>query len=122
MLVHVPVLAHGAVRRMLIIGGGDGGALEEALKHRSIERVTMVEIDASVVEVSKEYLRPSCGDAFEDPRLDLVFADGLEFVTRSKELYDVILVDSADPVAAGEVLFSEEIGRASCRESVGQYG
>src|SRR3546814_6700894 len=67
MLVHVPVLAHGAVRRMLIIGGGDGGALEEALKHRSIERVTMVEIDASVVEVSKEYLRPICGDAFEDP-------------------------------------------------------
>src|SRR3546814_20048724 len=72
MLVHVPVLAHGAVRRMLIIGGGDGGALEEALKHRSIERVTMVEIDASVVEVSKEYLRPICGDAFEDPRLDLI--------------------------------------------------
>src|SRR3546814_2669785 len=72
MLVHVPVLAHGAVRRMLIIGGGDGGALEEALKHRSIERVTMVEIDASVVEVSKEYLRPICGDAFEDPRLDQI--------------------------------------------------
>src|SRR3546814_4448062 len=70
---------------MLIIGGGDGGALEEALKHRSIERVTMVEIDASVVEVSKEYLRPICGDAFEDPRLDLIFADGLEFVTRRSE-------------------------------------
>lgn len=121
MLVHVPVLAHGAVRRMLIIGGGDGGALEEALKHRSIERVTMVEIDASVVEVSKEYLRPICGDAFEDPRLDLVFADGLEFVTRSEELYDVILVDSADPVAAGEVLFSEGFYR-NCKTCLAPGG
>lgn len=107
MLAHLPVLAHGAARKVLIIGGGDGGMLEEVLKHRSVERVTQVEIDAGVVEFSKRYLSSICRQAYDDPRLDLVIADGVEFVAGCTERYDVIIVDSTDPVGPGEVLFSD---------------
>jgi spermidine synthase len=107
MLSHPPILAHGAVRKVLIIGGGDGGMLEEVLKHRGVTKVTMVEIDEDVVRFSKEHLRFICNDAFEDERLDLVIADGVEFVERTDERYDVIIVDSSDPVGPAEVLFTQ---------------
>lgn len=107
MLTHPPILAHGAVRKVLIIGGGDGGMLEEVLKHRGVTKVTMVEIDADVVQFSKEHLRFICNDAFEDPRLDLVIADGVDFVEKTDERYDVIIVDSSDPVGPAEVLFTQ---------------
>lgn len=107
MLTHVPILGHGAVRDVLIIGGGDGGMAREALRHGVIERVTMVEIDAGVVEFSKRYL-PSISDgAFDDPRLNLVIADGAAFMKGTEAGYDVIIVDSTDPVGPGEVLFTE---------------
>ena len=76
MLTHLPILAHGKVRRVLVVGGGDGGMLEELLKHRGVERVTMVEIDRGVIDFSRQYLPEICKDAFDDPRLDLVIADG----------------------------------------------
>jgi len=104
MLTHVPVLAHGAVRSALVIGGGDGGAVEELFKHRDIERVDLV-------EMSKQYLRSVCGDAFEDPRLRLTIGDGVEFVAESDELYDLILVDSNDPTAETNILYSEPFYR-----------
>lgn len=107
MLAHLPILAHGAVRSVLIIGGGDGGLLEEVLKHASIEQVTQVEIDAGVVDFSKRHLASICRDAFDDPRLELVIADGVDFVARCAERYDLVLVDSTDPIGPGEVLFSE---------------
>jgi spermidine synthase len=107
MLTHVPILAHGAARRVLIVGGGDGGMAREALRHTSVERVTMVEIDAGVVEFSKEYLPGISAGAFDDPRLALVIADGAEFMRRDGEAYDVIIVDSTDPVGPGEVLFTD---------------
>lgn len=106
MLTHLPLFAHGAVRKVLIVGGGDGGMLEEVLKHKGIEKVTMVEIDQAVVDFSKEHLRFICNDAFEDPRLDLVIADGVEYVETTEERFDVIIVDSTDPVGPGEVLFT----------------
>jgi spermidine synthase len=107
MLAHVPVLAHGAAGRVLIIGGGDGGMAREVLRHRSVEHVTMVEIDAGVVEFSKQYL-PSLSDgAFDDPRLDLVIADGADFVANTDRRFDVAIVDSTDPVGPGEVLFTD---------------
>ncbi|MFP4403995.1 polyamine aminopropyltransferase [Rhodosalinus sp.] len=107
MLTHVPILAHGAARRVLIVGGGDGGMAREALRHASVERVTMVEIDAGVVEFSKEYLPAISAGAFDDPRLELVIADGAEFIRREGAAYDVIIVDSTDPVGPGEVLFTD---------------
>ncbi len=106
MLTHVPMVAHGAARRVLIIGGGDGGMAREALRH-PVEQVTMVEIDAGVVDFSKAYLPMVSDGAFDDPRLDLTIADGADFVRGQKAAYDVIIVDSTDPVGPGEVLFSE---------------
>ena len=111
MLTHVPILAHGAVREVLIIGGGDGGMLEEALKHASIERVTMVEIDRGVVDLSRQYLSAICGAAFDDPRTDLVIADGVDYVAHTGRRFDLIVVDSTDPVGPAEVLFSDRFYR-----------
>ncbi|SER45706.1 spermidine synthase [Tranquillimonas rosea] len=107
MLTHVPILAHGRARRVLIVGGGDGGMAREVLKHRSVESVTMVEIDGGVVEFSKEYLPSISAGAFEDPRLDLVIADGAAFMRETEGGFDVIIVDSTDPVGPGEVLFTD---------------
>ena len=107
MMTHVPILAHGAARRVLIIGGGDGGMAREVLRHATVEHVTMVEIDAGVVDFSREYLPMLSAGAFDDPRLDLVIADGAEFIRGTKGGYDVIIVDSTDPVGPGEVLFTD---------------
>lgn len=107
MLTHVPILAHGAVRRVLIVGGGDGGMAREVLRHRSVSHVTMVEIDAGVVEFSKEYLPMLSAGAFDDPRLELVIADGADFMRKTAGGYDVIIVDSTDPIGPGEVLFTD---------------
>ncbi len=106
MLAHLPLLAHGAAKKVLIVGGGDGGMLEEVLKHPGIEKVTQVEIDAGVVDFSKQYLSSICKDAYDDPRLDLVIADGVDFVANCAERYDIAIVDSTDPVGPGEVLFT----------------
>ena len=107
MLTHVPILAHGAARHVCIIGGGDGGMAREVLKHRSVEKVTMVEIDAGVVEFSKEYLPALSQGAFDDPRLNLVIADGADFIKSTDGGFDVIIVDSTDPIGPGEVLFTD---------------
>ncbi len=107
MMAHVPILSHGAARRVLIVGGGDGGMAREALKHADIERVVMVEIDAGVIEFSKQYL-PGIGDgAFDDPRLEVVIADGADFMRAEGETFDVIIVDSTDPVGPGVTLFTD---------------
>ena len=121
MMAHVPILAHGAARQVLIVGGGDGGMLEEVLKHRGIERATMVEIDRSVVDLAKQHLRPICGTAFEDPRTELVIADGVDFVARARDRYDVIIIDSTDPVGPGEVLFREDF-YTDCRRCLAPGG
>ena len=108
MMGHVPVIAHGRARKVLIIGGGDGGLLEEVLKHETIERVVMVEIDPYVIELSKRYLPAIPGKAFEDPRAQVVIADGARFVAETEERFDVVMVDSTDPQGPGEVLFTTE--------------
>ncbi len=114
MLTHLPILAHGQVRRVLVIGGGDGGMIEEALKHQSVEHVTLVEIDAQVIEFSRKYLGKICGQAFDDPRTQVVIADGVDYVARCEEPYDLIITDSTDPIGPGEVLFTEQY-YAACK-------
>ncbi|SEM87480.1 polyamine aminopropyltransferase [Palleronia pelagia] len=106
MLTHVPIFAHGAAKRVLIVGGGDGGMAREALRH-PVDSVTMVEIDGGVVDFSKEYLPSISAGAFDDPRLDLQIADGAEFMKTTDGGFDVIIIDSTDPVGPGEVLFTD---------------
>ncbi|MBX3493848.1 MAG: polyamine aminopropyltransferase [Parvibaculum sp.] len=113
MMTHVPILAHGKVRRVLIIGGGDGGILREVARHKAVEKITMVEIDPAVTEFAKKHLPQVSAGTFDDPRLDLVFADGAKFVEEAGESYDVVIVDSTDPIGPGEVLFREEFYRAA---------
>lgn len=105
MLVHVPMLMHRDPRKILIIGGGDGGALREVLKH-DVEKVTLVEIDEKVIEFSKRYLKIDCG-AFDDPKVKIVIEDGRKYVERC-EKYDVVIVDSTDPVGVSDPLFKED--------------
>ncbi len=121
MLTHVPILAHGAVKSVLIIGGGDGGMLREVSKHRDIERITMVEIDGTVVEMCKEFLPNHSKGAYDDPRLNLVIDDGMRFVATTEEKFDVIISDSTDPIGPGEVLFSENFYQA-CRRCLNDGG
>lgn len=121
MMTHLPILAHGEVRKVLIIGGGDGGILREALKHRTIDRVTLVEIDPAVIELTKTYIPSIPGKAFEDPRTDLVIGDGVRFVSETQQKYDVVLVDSTDPIGPAEVLFGTDF-YAQCRRCLTPRG
>jgi len=111
MMTHLPILAHGRAKRVLIIGGGDGGILREALRHKSVERVTMVEIDRSVVDMCLKHMPSIPRNAFKDRRTNLVIADGARFVAETAERFDVVIVDSTDPVGPGEVLFTERFYR-----------
>jgi spermidine synthase len=120
MIVHVPMTAHGAAKRVLIVGGGDGGTLRRALMH-PVERAVLVELDRSVVDLSKEYLSDICGEAFEDPRSEVVIADGCRFVKETDELFDVVVIDSTDPFGPGAVLFTDEFF-ADCRRRLAPGG
>ena len=108
MMTHVPILAHGKAEQVLIVGGGDCGIAEEVLKHKSVKRLTQVEIDRSVVDFSKEHFPEFTGPVLSDSRFDLVIADGIDFVRTSDRRFDVVIVDSTDPQGPGAVLFSPE--------------
>ena len=121
MLAHVPILAHGAASEVLIVGGGDGGALRGVLKHRTVDRATMVEIDASVVDMCREFM-PSLSDgAFDNSRADIVIADGVKFVAETERRFDVIIIDSTDPIGPAIPLFSDEF-YADCRNILTEDG
>lgn len=105
MIAHVPLFIHPAPRSVLVIGGGDGGTVREVLRHAAIERVVMVEIDAMVVEACRKFL-PSVSCALDDPRLELRIEDGVRFVAATAERFDVILIDSTDPVGPAQPLFN----------------
>lgn len=108
MISHVPVLSHKNVKNVLVIGGGDGGTVRELMRHKDIEKVTMVEIDDAVVRACKEHL-PNIAAAFDDPRLDLIIGDGIEYVKNAEAgAYDLIIVDGSDPVGPAKGLFSDE--------------
>ena len=114
MLSHLPILAHGGVRDVLIVGGGDGALAEEVFKHRGIEHITLVEIDPWVVGVSKRHLKDVNHGSFDDPRLELVIADGKDYVASTGAQFDLIVVDSTDPSGPGEPLFQESF-YVNCR-------
>ena len=121
MLTHVPILAHGAAKNVLIIGGGDGGVLRECLKHSAIERVVQVEIDQSVIDMAKQWLPGHSDGAFDDPRASIVISDGMAFVATTEERFDVIISDSTDPIGPGEVLFTDDF-YAACKRCLNPGG
>jgi len=108
MLAHVPLLAHGSAENVLIIGAGDGGVLRRVLQHQGVRRAVMVEIDGEVIRLSKEFLPAIAGDAWVDPRAEVIVGDGIDYVQRAPDAsFDVIIVDSTDPIGVGEVLFTD---------------
>ena len=121
MLTHVPLFAHGSARRVLSVGGGDGGMLREVCRHQEVEHVTQVEIDQAVVDMSREYLPNHSAGAFDDPRLELVIDDGMNFVANTEQQYDVIISDSTDPIGPGETLFSDDF-YSSCKRCLNPGG
>ncbi|NHB88339.1 polyamine aminopropyltransferase [Photorhabdus tasmaniensis] len=108
MMAHVPLFAHGNAKRVLIIGGGDGGMLREVCRHQYLESITMVEIDAGVVEFCRQYLPNHHAGAYDDPRFNLVIDDGVNFVSTTDQKFDVIISDCTDPIGPGEGLFTSE--------------
>lgn len=107
MIVHVPMAVNKDIKRVLLIGAGDGGAVRELTRYKGIEHIDLVEIDEEVVNISREFL-PSLSKGFDDERVAFHFEDGLKFVRRRKNEYDLIIVDSTDPFGPGEGLFTRE--------------
>ncbi len=116
MLTHVPLLAHGAAKRVLIIGAGDGGVLRRVLQHSTVEKAVMVEIDGEVIRLCKEHLADIAADAWTNPRGEVIVGDGIDYVRRAPDAsFDVIIVDSTDPIGVGEVLFTDEFYQNTAR-------
>jgi len=120
MIAHVPLFAHPDPRKVLIIGGGDGGTAREAIKHPGVERIDMCEIDQRVVDLCIEYM-PSLSSKLNDPKVRLLYEDGAAWAKKHKGEYDVILVDSSDPIGPAEVLFGEPFFE-SCRDALTDDG
>ncbi len=107
MITHVPMAVHPAAKNVLIIGGGDGGAVRELCRYDSVEHIDLVEIDEAVVAACREYF-PSVACSLSDERVSIHYEDGLRFIRRCSDIYDVIIVDSTDPFGPGEGLFTKE--------------
>jgi len=107
MITHVPMCVHPSAKRILVIGGGDGGTVRELLRYPTIEHIDLVEIDELVVEVCRKYL-PQTAGCLGDPRIHCHFEDGLKFIRHCEDEYDLIIVDSTDPFGPGEGLFTKE--------------
>lgn len=107
MITHVSMAVHTKAKKILVIGAGDGGVIRELTKYAHIEHIDLVEIDERVVEVCKEYL-PQTACRFHDPRVHIHYQDGLKFVRKCENQYDIIIVDSTDPFGPGEGLFTKE--------------
>lgn len=107
MITHIPMAVNKNIKSVLIIGGGDGGVVRELSRYQSIEKIDLVEIDEMVVEISKKYLKQTACK-FDDERVTVYFQDGLKFIRKCENKYDLIIVDSTDPFGTTEGLFTKE--------------
>ncbi len=121
MMAHVPLMALDKPKSVLVVGGGDGGVLREVLKHDSIERAVLVEIDKEVIDTALKYYPGIPQDAFNDPRTEVVIADGLKYVAETKEQFDCIIVDSSEPIGPSAVLHTKEFF-ADCKKALTKGG
>ncbi len=120
-LVHPALISHVAPRSVLIVGGGDGGSSEEVLKHPSVERAVLAELDAGVIEMAKKHLRSVHRDAFANPKLDVHIGDGMAFVKTTTARFDLILLDLTDPIGAAEALYTQTF-YADCKRALSAGG
>lgn len=111
MMAHIPLFSHPNPKRVLIVGGGDGGVVRECLKHKSVEEVVLAEIDDRVIWASKEFM-PQIAAGLTDPRCKIMVGDGIAHVKEKKDYYDVIIVDSTDPIGPAVGLFAKEFYQA----------
>jgi len=107
MISHIPMMNHKNPKSVLVIGGGDGGTVREILKHDTVEKVVLCEIDGMVIDVCKKYL-PTIAGMLDDPRVEVLVEDAIEFIKDKEDQYDIVLIDSTDPMGPGEGLFTEE--------------
>ncbi len=105
MIAHVPLFVHPAPKRVLVIGGGDGGTVREVLRHKEVEEVVWIEIDEMVVAACRTHF-PTVSCSWDDPRLTLRIDDGIKYVKETADTFDVMIVDSTDPIGPGEPLFN----------------
>lgn len=117
MMAHVPLMALAKPKRVLVIGGGDCGVLREVLKHPTVGKATLCEIDRSVIDLSLQHYPQIAAGSLEDPRTEVVIADGLEFVAKTKERFDAIIVDSSEPIGPSAVLHTREFF-ADCKRAL----
>ncbi|MCT4583562.1 MAG: polyamine aminopropyltransferase [Peptostreptococcaceae bacterium] len=120
MITHIPLAVNPNIKRVLVIGGGDGGTVRELTRYKHITKIDMVEIDELVVKASIEHL-PITSCKLDDKRVNLYYQDGLEFVKGKENEYDLILVDSTDPIGPGEGLFTREFYR-DCYKALSEDG
>ncbi len=120
MIVHVAMSTNRDIKNVLVIGAGDGGTIRELVKYDNIKNIDMVEIDEEVVNVCREYI-PSTACALDDERLSIFYEDGLKFVRRMHDKYDLIIVDSTDPFGPGEGLFTKEF-YGNCHKALTENG
>jgi spermidine synthase len=121
MMAHVPLFAHGKSKKVLIVGGGDGGVLREVLRHPEVKSATLCEIDRSVIDLCREHFPEVSAGAYDDKRTRVVIADGTKFVAETDERFDVILVDSTDPIGPGAVLFTKSF-YTDCKRALSPGG
>ncbi len=107
MIVHVPMMHHKNPETVLVIGGGDGGTVREVLKHKTVKKVVLAEIDGMVIDACKEFL-PTISCGLSDERVDIQVVDAIDFIKDKKNEYDIVLIDSTDPMGPGEGLFTDE--------------
>lgn len=120
MIVHVPMAVNPNIKKVLVIGGGDGGTVRELTRYGTVESIEMVEIDQRVVECCREFL-PLTSSKLDDPRVKLLFEDGIKYVSTKQNEYDLIIVDSTDPIGPGEGLFTEEFYK-NCYNALNEEG
>jgi len=120
MIVHVPMATNPNIERVLVIGGGDGGTVRELTRYQTIKKIDMVEIDEEVVKICKTYI-PQTAGKLDDLRVQIFFEDGLKFVRKQKDEYDLIIVDSTDPFGPGEGLFTKEF-YGNCYKALKENG
>ena len=107
MIAHIPMMNHKCPKSVLVIGGGDGGTVREVLKHKTVERVVLCEIDGMVIDACKKYL-PTISCGLDDPKVEILVQDAIEYIKDKKNEFDIVLIDSTDPMGPGEGLFTEE--------------